>query len=362
MTSIHRRQAINKLGGAVAASTVAGFLSCASAKDGSAKSKIKIGQIGVGHGHANKLSVYRASSDYEVVGVVERDETLRKRVEASEPFRNVPWMTQEQLLNVPGLQAVLVESRVSDLLSLAEACVDAGKHVHLDKPAGVSLPHYKRILDKAAEKKLFIQMGYMYRYNPAIQLLKDFIRKGWLGDIFEVHTVMSKVVDPASRRELAEFSGGIMLELGCHIIDLVITVLGKPTSVTPYSQNVATSGDNLTDNRLSVLEFPRAIATVKSSAVEVDGFERRHFVVCGTKGTFHIQPLDNPSARVTLDQPRAGYQKGYQELTFPKFARYIADAADMASVLRGEKGSDYSSEHDFLVQSTVLQSCGMPLT
>ena len=33
--------------------------------------RIKIGQIGVGHAHANKLAVYRKSPDYEVVGIVE---------------------------------------------------------------------------------------------------------------------------------------------------------------------------------------------------------------------------------------------------------------------------------------------------
>ena len=46
-------------------------------------------------------------------------------------------------------------------------------------------------------------MGYMYRYNPAIVLLRDMLKKGWLGEVFEVHTVMSKVVGSASRKALA---------------------------------------------------------------------------------------------------------------------------------------------------------------
>ncbi len=83
-----------------------------------------------------KLEVFRASPDYEVVGIVEPDAELRGRAEATEAFRGLPWMTQEQLLNTPGLQMVLVETRVHDLLNAAEACVAAGKHVHLDKPAG----------------------------------------------------------------------------------------------------------------------------------------------------------------------------------------------------------------------------------
>src|SRR5580704_3624629 len=101
--------------------------------------KIKLGQIGVGHGHATKLSVYRRSPDYEVVGIVEPDEELRAWAKSQPAFQGLPWMTQEQLLNVDGLQAVLVETRVRELLATAETCIAAGKHVHLDKPAGESL-------------------------------------------------------------------------------------------------------------------------------------------------------------------------------------------------------------------------------
>ena len=43
-------------------------------------------------------------------------------------------------------------------------------------------------------------MGYMYRYNPAVVLLREFLKKGWLGEVFEVHAVMSKVVDRGGAR------------------------------------------------------------------------------------------------------------------------------------------------------------------
>lgn len=323
--------------------------------------RIKIGQIGVGHAHASKLSVYRASSDYEVVGIVEPDAKLRERAETQRVFQGVPWMTQDQLLALPDLQAVLVETRVRDLLSTAEGCVKAGKHVHIDKPAGESLPHFRRILESADRQNLLVQMGYMYRYNPAVVLLREFLREGWLGNVFEVHTVMSKVVDPASRKGLAEYPGGIMFELGCHILDLVVGVLGAPQAVAPYSQHVGTQDDGLNDNMLAVLSYPSSLATIKSSAVEVDGGSRRHFVVCGTEGTFHIQPLDNPKAHVTLSRARGIYRQGAQEITFPKYERYVDDAAEMAQVIRGEKKSRFPSSHDLAVQTALLQACGMSL-
>jgi predicted dehydrogenase len=320
------------------------------------KPRIKVGQIGTGHGHATKLAVYRRSEDYEVVGVVEPDDKLRLQAMLSPAFRDVKWLTRDQLLNTPGLQAVLVETKVRDLLDTAEACVAAGKHVHVDKPAGESLPQFRRILDAAAKQKLLVQMGYMYRYNPAVVLLHKFLANGWLGDVFEVHAVMSKVVDPGGRRDHGAYRGGMMFELGCHLIDLVVGLLGKPTKVTAHARHSSKVDDALLDNMLAVFDYPRATATVRSTGLEVEGFDRRHLVVCGTAGTFHIQPLDNPKARVALSAVRDGYKKGYQDVTFPKFERYVADAADMAKVVRGEKASDYAAAHDLNVQEAVLQA------
>lgn len=357
--ALNRRELLGLIPPAVALSSVGQL---PSARGAAGSSRIRIGQIGVGHAHASKLSVYRTSADYEVVGVVEPDEELRRAAENTEPFRGLPWLTRDQLLNTSGLQAVLVETRVRDLLDNAEACVRAGKHVHIDKPAGTSLPHFQRILADAGRQNLLVQMGYMYRYNPAVIRLREFLRNGWLGEVFEVHTVMSKVVDSVSRKQLAEYPGGIMFELGCHILDLVIGVLGGPESVTAVNRHSAQSDDGLLDNMLAVLSYPKAIATVKSSALEVEGGDRRHFVACGTEGTFHIQPLDNPSARVSLSQSREEYKRGTQELRFPKYTRYIDDAADMARIIRGEKAADFTPEHDLIVQETLLRACGLPLT
>jgi len=322
--------------------------------------KIKIGQIGVGHAHAGKLGVFRNSADYEVVGIVEPDDQLRASAKNQTAYKDLTWMTREQLLNVPGLQLVTVETRVKDLLNTAEVCIDAGKHIHLDKPAGESLPQFKRILDAAAKKHLLVQMGYMYRYNPGVVMLRDSLKKGWLGEPFEVHTVMSKLINADSRRRLVDYKGGMMFELACHIIDLVVGMLGNPQKVTPYNQHVSTITDTLLDNMLAVFEYPNASATVKSSCMEVEGFARRHFVLCGTEGTLHIQPLDNPSVRVAFSKPRGKYSKGYQDVSLPKYTRYVDDAADIAKIIRDEKDADFSYEHDYNVQKALLEASGLP--
>ncbi|HWL11016.1 MAG TPA: Gfo/Idh/MocA family oxidoreductase [Planctomicrobium sp.] len=324
--------------------------------------KIRIAQIGVGHGHANKISVYRNSPDYDVVGIAEPEAALRSQAEKQAIYQGLPWMTVKELLAIPGLQAVLVETQVCDLLDTAQQCVDAGKHIHLDKPAGASYPKFQHVIDTARQKNLVVQLGYMYRYNPGFLLLQQFLKEGWLGEIFEVNAVMSKVLDSRGREELVEFSGGTMFELGCHLIDMTMTLLGRPETVTPILQHSSSVNDSLNDNCLAVMKWPKANATIRSSGLEVDGFRRRHFVVCGTEGTFEIRPLDNPQVTVSLSQKRGSYPAGTQTITLPRFHRYIADAADMARVIRGEKETDFPYEHDLLVQSVVLEAAGMSLS
>ncbi len=357
MTSQLRREFLQTVAGTALASML---VHRAVGADDSKPVPIKIGQIGTGHAHASKLGVYRKSPGYEVVGIVEADPERRRAAEQQAVYQGLPWLTQDELLAMPGLQAVLVETEVAQSLDVALACVQAGKHIHLDKPAGASLPLFRRVLAEAERQKLLVQMGYMYRYNPGVVLLREFLANGWLGEVFEVHAVMSKVIPPNDRRELAKFSGGVMFELGCHLIDLVVGILGQPLEVTPFQQHVSTIDDGLQDSGLAVLTYPRATATIRTTGMEVAGGERRHLTVCGTSGTFHIQPLDHPQVRVALDQPRGDHRRGYQDVKLPAYARYVDDAADMACIIRGAAVSRFPYAHDLAVQKTVLSASGMP--
>src|SRR5436190_23981319 len=64
----------------------AGWLAASNARAQPPRPRIKIGQVGVAHGHANKLAVFRRSADYEVVGIVEPDRALRERAETQDAF------------------------------------------------------------------------------------------------------------------------------------------------------------------------------------------------------------------------------------------------------------------------------------
>ncbi|MDR2116868.1 MAG: Gfo/Idh/MocA family oxidoreductase, partial [Planctomycetaceae bacterium] len=101
--------------------------------------RIKIGQLGVGHMHAYKMGDLRKLNEiFEVVGVAEDDPKLRASAEKQAVYQGLKWMSSEELLAVPELQAVSVETEEHLLIPAALRCIRAGKHIHLDKPAGES--------------------------------------------------------------------------------------------------------------------------------------------------------------------------------------------------------------------------------
>lgn len=351
----------------IAAAGTLPFAASGIARAAAEKPPLRYLQIGTGHAHANKLEAYAKSGDWEVVGIVEEDPGLLEAAKKSPLYSRFRFLSLEEGLKTPDLKVVGVETEVRDLLKYARLAVEAGCHVHLDKPAGASMADYRALMKLADEKLLVVQMGFMYRFNPAVQLLQRMLQAGWLGEIFETHAVMSKVIPQRDRETLDEFPGGTMFELGCHIIDLTVSVLGKPDQVVPFPRRSLDSpGDTLMDNMLAVLEYPKATATVRTTGLEVEGFSRRHFTVCGTEGTFHIQPLDRPVVTLSLSQERRFgdgdrvFPKGTSEITFDTpYERYVGDAADLAAIVRGEKKNPYPSEHDLAVQETVLAASAM---
>ncbi len=325
--------------------------------------RIKVGQIGTAHAHASgKMATLRKlREDYEVVGIVEPNPVRQKKLKNSSVYRGLKWISEEQLLNTPGLQAVAVETDIPELVPTGMRCVSAGMHIHLDKPAGLSLNAFKKLLDEATRRRLTVQMGYMFRHNPAFKFCFQAVRQGWLGDVFEVHGVISKTINAQKRKQLEMYPGS-MFELGCHLIDAMVKVLGKPDKVTGFSRRTQPEQDNLADNQLAVFEYAESTATIRSALIEVAGQQRRQFVVCGDKGTVEIRPLEPPRLLFAPDRPLKKYKKGYHLINLPPMpGRYDEQLIELARIIRGQKESEYPPEHDLAVQEAVLKASGAPL-
>jgi len=329
------------------------------------RERIKIGQLGVGHNHgAGKMEALRKlKDDFEVVGVVEPDPKWRKKREKEKAYKDLPWMTEEELFAVKGLKAVAVETDVPDLTAAALRCVKSGFHVHVDKPGDESLKAFSALLDEAGRRKLAVQMAYMFRGNPAMQFCFKAVREGLLGRVYSIDAEMSRYQSLEYLQWLSQFRGGNFYIFSCHLIDLIVTMLGEPQRVTPFMRQTYPERKAV-DSGVAVLEYPGTLVTVRSAALEVEGEKRRHLVISGDKGTIEIRPLEEPATvlKLTLKEERKPYKKGTQTVDFPKMGgRYDDQLIEFARVVRGEIPNPYSLEHERLVQKCVLLASGVAL-
>lgn len=315
----------------------------------SGSTKLRIGQIGTEHAHAaGKMTAMRSLTElWDVVGVT-----------GPKGYDGVKSMSVEELLAVPDLKAVAVETTVEASCEMARRCIEVGKHVHLDKPGALKHDEFKSMRLEAEKRGLTVQMGYMLRYNPAFELLFQAVREGWLGEITEIDAAMGKLADPATRKKLGELEGGGLFELGCHIIDAAMTILGKPSVVTAFSTPVGSDG--VQDNQMAVLKYAKATAVIRCNHTDPFGGPRRRFNVTGTEGTFEIVPLESGKVNLSITKARGSYKKGAQsfQLDVPK-DRYASEFVDLAKVVRGEKKLAWDAAHDIALHETVLRAAGV---
>lgn len=331
--------------------------------------KIKIGQIGISHEHAAvKLNALRQLDDvFEIVGVVDDRDTQSPRFAGDDlkPYDGMTWITTEQLLNTPGLQAVMIETPNGDLVPTAMQCMQRDLAIHMDKPGGEDMPLFKQLLDGCRQKNLPFQMGYMFRTNPAMQFCIKAVQQGWLGDIFEIQGSMSHSYGGEPYQHyIGQFKGGIMFNLGCHLIDTIVMIMGRPTKVTPFLKSTPGFDDVIKNNALSILEYPNAIVTIRVCSKEVEGHPRRHLKICGTKGTITFTPLERFDGKpltlqLTLAHATDHFPAGTHTIDFGIQAnRYTDQLMEFADIIHNKIKNPFTYDHDELVQQVVLAASG----
>ncbi|MBE7083141.1 MAG: Gfo/Idh/MocA family oxidoreductase [Clostridiales bacterium] len=322
--------------------------------------KIKIGQIGIGHNHAEAkmLAVRKFPDLFEVVGYAETNDEWIKSRGGIVAYQGLVRYEVDELIDK--CDAILVETDVWNLTEIAKKCVLAGKHIHLDKPASANLEDFKSMIDIAEVKNLVVQLGYMYRYNPAIQKAISLVKSGDLGEIYSINAEMSTCHSAQYRKWLKNFKGGIMYILGSHMVDLIVYLLGEPKSISAFLKKTNQDGIDVEDNNFVVLEYDKTIARIYVSSVEVNGFGRRQFVVSGSGGTIDIKPIESPciinySDKKSIDNIYMDDKVTEVLQDDLAYGRYDEMMKDFYEYVVGNKENPYSYEHDYLVQKVLMQ-------
>jgi predicted dehydrogenase len=330
---------------------------------------VRMAQYGTGHGHAaGKFQAMRTNPDVEPVGIYEPDPVARARWEGHQSYQGARWFgSAEEMLGDGSIQAIAVEGRNDQSLAQAIQTAEAGKHLWYDKPAGDDWPTYLRLVEEVRRRRLHLQMGYMLRYHDAFRKLADWTLGGRLGEPFQIRAHFSTnipVDGPVnSRRLISRHRGGMLYDLGGHMLDQIVWLLGRPERVTSFLRNDATPElPHFADNTLGVFEYRRAIATVDVAAMEPRPMARR-FEVYGRGGSAILLEPFEPGGRIRLCLEEAGEGfaagEGLVETGSPgRQELYERELVAFVATVRDQQPPDRPLEHELLVQETLLRATG----
>lgn len=338
--------------------------------------RLKVAQIGVGHDHASCIirTLKYMPDIFEIVGVavVPEDHLNAKKnppFGTAEPaYDGVPRMSVDEILARSDLDGICIETEDRALTKYALMAAEKGFNIHMDKPGGISDAEFDRLVDVMEKTGKVFSVGYMYRYNPAVIKLKEDIQSGKLGLITSIEAQMSRLDTPRKRAWLGNYPGGMLYFLGCHLIDLVYSILGEPEEVIPLSTCSRIDDVDAEDIGMAVFKYKHGTSFVKTSAVEVGGFERRQFVVCGTKGTVELKPFEwwtdpvegmvspqTTGVREAFD-PQCDIKGVYHDTEVTD--RYIPMLRAFAEYVCGDKVNPYDYEYEQALHKLVLKACG----
>ncbi|MCC6234726.1 MAG: Gfo/Idh/MocA family oxidoreductase [Verrucomicrobiales bacterium] len=316
--------------------------------------RIPVGFLGIAYSHAaEKLRLLQNSTSFQLVGAWPETDALAKRLEA----QTIPVLTRDQVLE--RCEVVVVETDVPSHARFAALALEANRHVHLEKPPATTLAEFDTVLRLARERRRLLQVGYMWRHHPGLRAMFEAVREGWLGEVYLVRATLNNTLAPDRRAEWAGFPGGVLFELGSHLIDAIVRLLGRPDRVTSFLKTHGHPTDRLADNNVAVFEYAKATALITSATLQPNASAHRAFEILGTRGTAVLRPLEPPTLTLDLADAAGPYAKGRQEVPMPAYRRYEGEFAELAHALTTQTPLPISLEQERDVQETLLRACGV---
>ena len=238
----------------------------------------------------------RRSTTGEVVAIASRDAA---RARASADALGIPRIhgSYEALLADPGVDAIYIPLPNHLHAEWSIRALEAGKHVLCEKPLALSAADADRMAHAASSSGRLLMEAFMYRHHPSWVAVQELVAGGRIGRLQAVDSWFSYFLDdPANIRNVLEYGGGALYDIGCYSVSLSRLLFGaEPAEVAAAIVRDPVSGvDTLTTGHMV---FPGGLASF-TCATQVEPDQRVH--VYGTDGRIEIEiPFNIPPDRPT---------------------------------------------------------------
>ena len=191
--------------------------------------KVKWGVIGCG-GIADRRTLpgMMLAENAELIAVMDANKEAadrsKEKYNAKYAFDNI-----EELLALDEIEAVYIASPVFCHKTQSIAAADAGKHILIEKPVGLTSGEAEEIAAYCESKGVKLGVGFMMRFHAYHQKMREIVQSGKIGEIVSARAQLTcwyPEMENCWRQDMKLSGGGAMMDMGVHCVDLIRYITG----------------------------------------------------------------------------------------------------------------------------------------
>ncbi|WP_035487985.1 Gfo/Idh/MocA family protein [Geminicoccus roseus] len=209
----------------------------------------------------------------------------------------------QEVVADPAVEVVVVNTPNHLHAPVAMAAIQAGKHVHCEKPLGLDPAECRELTEAAEKARLRTIVGFNYRQNPATSLAREIIQSGEIGEPISIRATHNEdfMADPdlplGWKHRKATAGHGALVDVGSHIVCIAQYLLGPIAKVSgqlrtvhrtrPVAPGATERGPVETDDEARFLvEFASGVGgMIEASRIATGRKMQLGYEVYGTKGS-----------------------------------------------------------------------------
>lgn len=149
--------------------------------------KIMLGIVGLGYWGPNLLRNFAQLDGCRIKVCCDLNENSLKSVKSQYPGIETT-NDYSMLLQDTEIHAIVIAAPAIIHYDLAKKAILQGKHVFVEKPLALSVVHADELIKLAEQNGIKLMVGHLMEYHPAIEMLKDIVQEGELGDVYYIYS------------------------------------------------------------------------------------------------------------------------------------------------------------------------------
>ena len=215
----------------------------------------------------------------------------RHRIESEFGVRCVPY---DDVLSDKSIDVVCICTPSGQHAAQSLAAIHKGKHVLVEKPMALSLNDAREMIKQAWENDVYLSVALQRRADPIFNRVYQAIQNGDLGTLTLASIVMPYFRDQAYynqapwRGTWSLDGGGVLMNQGIHIVDLLIWFMGDPVDVCAFAGTLQRDIE-VEDALSATLRFQNGSMATIAATTTVGGGAPHRIEVYGTNGSIQIE-------------------------------------------------------------------------